>query len=174
MTDRQGRVFAACGLLLTAAAALIGYLAASPKEPLRTERVPAATAAAPETSSAAASETAVQTHTTSGRQSGASSAPRTERTAEAVSSAEQTAETETTAASAGYYDLNRVTREELLRIPALSEQQADEILALREKLHGFLSIYELGLLDSLSGDKILHELTQYLFVENDTVLTDAP
>ena len=61
-----------------------------------------------------------------------------------------------------------------MRIPALSEQQADEILALREKLHGFLSIYELGLLDSLSGEKILHELTQYLFVENDTVLTDAP
>lgn len=76
--------------------------------------------------------------------------------------------TETTAPAAGYYDLNKVTREELLRIPEMSGQQADEILDLRDKLHGFLSINELALTKSLSGEYIVHTLTHYLYVENDT------
>lgn len=78
---------------------------------------------------------------------------------------------ETTTAPVGYYDLNTVTREELLRIPGMTEEHADAILDVREKLHGYLSIYELDLIDGLGGDYILHELTKYLYVENDTVLS---
>lgn len=83
----------------------------------------------------------------------------------------ETAAPETTTAQVGYYDLNAVNREELLRIPGMTEAHADEILDVREKLQGYLSIYELALIEGLSGDYILHELTNYLYVENDTVLS---
>lgn len=76
---------------------------------------------------------------------------------------------ETTEAPApGYYELNHVTREELLTIPGIDEEKADAILRLREELGGFLSINELWIIESLSGDYIVHELTDYLYVENDT------
>lgn len=91
----------------------------------------------------------------------------------AVTAPPQSAEPEpaagTTAAPApGYYELNHVTREELLTIPGIDEEKADAILSLREELGGFLSINELWIIESLSGDYIVHELTNYLYVENDT------
>ncbi len=89
----------------------------------------------------------------------------------AVTAPPQTAEPadETTEAPApGCYELNHVTREELLTIPGIDEEKADAILSLREELGGFLSINELWIIESLSGDYIVHELTDYLYVENDT------
>lgn len=88
-----------------------------------------------------------------------------------VTALPQTAEpaAETTEAPApGCYELNHVTREELLTIPGIDAEKADAILSLREELGGFLSINELWIIESLSGDYIVHELTDYLYVENDT------
>ncbi len=91
----------------------------------------------------------------------------------AVTAPPQSAEPEpaagtTEAPAPGYYELNHVTREELLTIPGIDEEKADAILSLREELGGFLSINELWIIESLSGDYIVHELTNYLYVENDT------
>ena len=94
--------------------------------------------------------------------------------AETTATAAQTAaaaETTTTAEEpVGPYDANKVTREELLRIPGMSELYADEILYAREQLHGFRTAYELAAALSIPGPYIQNVLFQYLYVENDTVL----
>lgn len=73
----------------------------------------------------------------------------------------------------GPYDLNLVTREQLLTIPQMSEKMADGVLELREKIHTFASIYELTLVDGFSGKYIKQVCMTYLFVENDTAFTET-
>lgn len=77
---------------------------------------------------------------------------------------------ETTVPPEPYYDLNLVTEAELLTIPDMTPELAAQILATRENLHGYVTIYELGLIDDLPGDYILDVLTEYLYVVDDTVL----
>ncbi|MBR4199646.1 MAG: helix-hairpin-helix domain-containing protein [Oscillospiraceae bacterium] len=67
---------------------------------------------------------------------------------------------------AGPYDLNTVTREELLRIPDMTEELADEILALRKQIGIFRDVYELMLIDKLSGRYFEDTLRSYLYVTN--------
>ncbi|MDF9830475.1 helix-hairpin-helix domain-containing protein [Parabacteroides sp. PF5-6] len=52
------------------------------------------------------------------------------------------------------FDLNRVTREELKRLPFLSDQQIESLIAFREKQGEFVSIYELKNIPALDFQAI--------------------
>ena len=73
----------------------------------------------------------------------------------------------------GPFEMNRVTREELLAIPGLREAQADAILDVRERIGGFTSFYELTLVDSLSGKNIMNVLADWLYVEGESYIRDS-
>lgn len=66
-----------------------------------------------------------------------------------------------------YFDVNTVTRAELLRIPQMTETCADEILALREQLGGFSSIYELSLAEHVSAEYLADVLREHLYAEGE-------
>lgn len=66
----------------------------------------------------------------------------------------------------GPYNLNTVTREELLTIPDMTEKLADEILKLRGMIGGYAGIYEL-MYTSSSGTYFEEVLRIYLYVEGD-------
>lgn len=65
------------------------------------------------------------------------------------------------------YDLNTVTREQLLTIPEMTESKADAILAMRGELKGYYSVYELTLADGISGEYFEKVLSRCLYVEGD-------
>ena len=65
------------------------------------------------------------------------------------------------------YDLNTVTREQLLTIPEMTESKADAILAMRGELKGYYSVYELTLADGISGEYFEQVLSRCLYVEGD-------
>ncbi len=65
------------------------------------------------------------------------------------------------------YDVNTVTREELLRLPDMTEAIADDILAMRERLGGYHGIYELTLIEHLSGKYFQEVLYTHLYVAGD-------
>ena len=60
------------------------------------------------------------------------------------------------------YDLNTVTREELLTIPGMTELLSDEILELRTNLGGYQNVYELMLAKDMDGTYLEYTLKQYL------------
>lgn len=66
----------------------------------------------------------------------------------------------------GPYNVNTVTREELLTIPDMTEALADSILAMRERLGGYRGIYELvhAEPDALYFEEVLRD---WLYVEGD-------
>ena len=72
-----------------------------------------------------------------------------------------------TPALKGPFDLNSVTREELLAIPGMSEKKADAVLELREKIRYFSNFYELTLVDAFSGVYIEHVLSDWLYVADE-------
>ncbi len=72
-----------------------------------------------------------------------------------------------TAPEAGRYDLNLVTKEELLRIRGMSQELADQIIALRELIHYYTNVYELMYIESLSGTYFEEVLRQHLYVSSD-------
>ena len=74
----------------------------------------------------------------------------------------------------GPYDANAVTKEELLRIPDMTEELADAILALREQIGGFRGIYEITLADKLSGRYFEDVLRNYLYVTDDPYSIPPP
>ena len=79
-------------------------------------------------------------------------------------------ETESSAEDPYYinvYDLNTVTREQLLTIPEMTEAKADAILAMRGELKGYYSVYELTLADGISGEYFEQVLSRCLYVEGD-------
>lgn len=66
------------------------------------------------------------------------------------------------------FDANTVTKEQLLRIPDMTEEMADDILEVRGKLGGrFNSVYEVSIPDSVSDIYFTHVIKKYLYVEND-------
>lgn len=66
----------------------------------------------------------------------------------------------------GPYNVNTVTREELLTIPDMTEELADAILDMRERLRGYTGIYEV-MLAGPSGVYFEDVLHQYLYVVGD-------
>ncbi|MCQ2417103.1 MAG: helix-hairpin-helix domain-containing protein [Oscillospiraceae bacterium] len=71
------------------------------------------------------------------------------------------------------YNINLVTKEELLTIPDMTEKLADEILQLRQVLGAFQNVYELGLLEHLNGRYFEDVLKQYLYTEEDYFILDS-
>ena len=65
------------------------------------------------------------------------------------------------------YDLNAVTREELLRLPGMTETAADSILAVRAEIGRFSSVYELVLSEEISDLYFTQVLRNYLHVADD-------
>ena len=63
------------------------------------------------------------------------------------------------------FDLNMVTREELLLIPDMTEENADRILSLRADIGHFSNIRELAYIPTLSGSYILDVLADYLYID---------
>ncbi len=57
---------------------------------------------------------------------------------------------ETTAYIFTKYDLNKVTKDELLTIPEMTEENAEKILSLRESIGEFSHVYEIYLTDGIS------------------------
>lgn len=74
---------------------------------------------------------------------------------------------------AGRYDLNQVTKEELLRIQGMSQELADQIIALRELIHYYTNVYELMYIESLSGVYFEEVLKQHLYVNSDTISQES-
>lgn len=73
---------------------------------------------------------------------------------------------------AARFALNAVTREELLRVPEMTEALADSILQMREKLGGYSSIYELMLIPEIKGSYFNEILRNYLYIEGDPVSSE--
>lgn len=61
------------------------------------------------------------------------------------------------------FDLNRVTREELRKLPFLSDQQVEAIIGYREKQDEFVSIYELKNISSLDF-QVISLISPFVFV----------
>jgi DNA uptake protein ComE-like DNA-binding protein len=72
---------------------------------------------------------------------------------------------ETTVPEVRRYDLNTVSRSELMQIPGMTDRIADGILALREQFGRFGNIYELDLADGMDGTYFEEVLREYLYVE---------
>ncbi|MBQ8923009.1 MAG: helix-hairpin-helix domain-containing protein [Oscillospiraceae bacterium] len=90
----------------------------------------------------------------------------------ATSAAPEYPQNTTAPAPQGPFEMNSVTREELLAIPGMHEAQADAILDIRERIGGFTNFYELTLVDELSGQYIEYVLADWLYVE-DHILDSA-
>lgn len=70
------------------------------------------------------------------------------------------------------FALNAVTREELLRIPDMTEALADGILQMRDQLGGYDSIYELMLVSGVT-ERYFHDvLRNCLYAEAETLLSE--
>ena len=62
------------------------------------------------------------------------------------------------------FDLNIVTKEELLLIPQMTEENADAILSLRAEMGHFSNIRELAFVQKLDEHYILDVLADYLYI----------
>ena len=71
------------------------------------------------------------------------------------------------------YELNAVTREELLRIPDMTEALADSILQMREKIGGYTGIYELLLVQEIKGSYFNEILRNYLYIDGDPLSSET-
>lgn len=74
----------------------------------------------------------------------------------------------TTTTTAAFYtcvDLNSGTFEDFAAIPILSDEQAQAIIDLREKIHYFSHCYELLYADGFD-EELVAELCQYVYVDN--------
>ncbi len=69
-----------------------------------------------------------------------------------------------TTVTAGRYDLNLVTKEELMQIPDMTEAIADGILELRTVIQYYTHLYELLYVDGISGTYLLDVLEHHLYV----------
>lgn len=69
-----------------------------------------------------------------------------------------------TTVTAGRYDLNLVTKEELMRIPDMTEAIADGILELRTTIQYYTHLYELLYVDGISGTYLLDVLEHHLYI----------
>lgn len=76
----------------------------------------------------------------------------------------------TVSAEAGVYDLNKVTRAELLLIAGMTAENADRILDMRAHIKRFTTIYDLTAIDTLALPYIERVLFAHLYVKGDTVL----
>ena len=93
-----------------------------------------------------------------------------ETTAPHTETTTRTTVTETTAAeSHPFYDINTVTRDELLTIPEMTPEMADELLDFRAKIGAFQSVYELAALEQFPGSYVQHVCWDWLFAEGDAV-----
>ena len=72
-----------------------------------------------------------------------------------------------------YFDANTVTREELLRIPKMTEPCADAILAVRDEIGGFSSIYELLGAEPVTERYFADVLRVHLYVQADQPMRDS-
>lgn len=68
-------------------------------------------------------------------------------------------------APSGPYEMNQVTREELLGIPDMTETLADEYLEMRERLHGYQNFNELVLLKHMDPHYAWDVLREWLYLE---------
>lgn len=102
--------------------------------------------------------------------------PQTSICIEETSVTEQTCGTELFSAAAavpaeaGVYDLNKVTRAELLLIAGMTAENADRILDMRAHIKRFTTIYDLTAIDTLALPYIKRVLFAQLYVKGDTVL----
>ena len=65
---------------------------------------------------------------------------------------------------AGRYDINTVTRQELLCIEGVDGEMADSILKLREQVRGIEHLYELLYIDGMTN-ALFHRLEEHLYVD---------
>ena len=65
------------------------------------------------------------------------------------------------------YEVNSVTREQLMTIPEMTVEKADAILAMRSNLKQFHGIYEVSLAEGISGEYFERVLMHHLYVEGD-------
>ena len=95
-----------------------------------------------------------------------------ETTASVTQSAPVIAETTATTEKAlpAPKNLNEVSREALLEIPEMPEQLADRILLLRGQIKEFHTVYELCMLEGITGQYVTEHICPYLYIENDTYL----
>lgn len=73
--------------------------------------------------------------------------------------------TVTTIVTAGRYNLNEVTREELLLIPDMTEKLADGILELRGLIQYYTHLYEVLYVEGMDGVYVDDVLSKHLYVE---------
>lgn len=73
--------------------------------------------------------------------------------------------TVTTIVTAGRYNLNEVTREELLLIPDMTEELADGILELRGLIQYYTHLYEVLYVEGMDGAYVDDVLAKHLYVE---------
>ena len=70
--------------------------------------------------------------------------------------------------TAGRYDLNLVTKEELMRIPDMTEALADGILELRTVIQYYTHLYEVLYVDGMNGAYVENVLANHLYVTSQT------
>ena len=61
-------------------------------------------------------------------------------------------------------DLNAADRDDLMKLPDMTEALADEILRLRERLGGFQSVYELLLIPEMNPEYFEHRLREHIYI----------
>ncbi len=66
--------------------------------------------------------------------------------------------------TAGRYDLNLVTKEELMRIPGMTEALADGILELRMTIQYYTHLYEVLYVEGMDGVYVDDVLANHLYV----------
>ncbi len=66
--------------------------------------------------------------------------------------------------TAGRYDLNLVTKEELMRIPDMTEALADGILELRTVIQYYTHLYEVLYVEGMNGVYVDDVLANHLYV----------
>ena len=69
------------------------------------------------------------------------------------------------------YDVNTVTKEELMTLPDMTEERAEAILTMRQNLRGYRGIYEVSLAEGISGEYFEHVLKAHLYVADDPYST---
>ena len=72
------------------------------------------------------------------------------------------------------YDINSVTRDELLTIPEMTPDMADALLDFRAKIGAFHSVYELAVLEQFPGSYVQHTCWDWLCAGEDTVTKPRP
>ena len=79
----------------------------------------------------------------------------------------ESTETQTEPLPQGPFEMNRVTREELLTIPGMTESLADAYLTLRGNLRGYANINELILIPEMDGAYAEQVLRVWLYLDDD-------